>query len=1016
MHLAKMIRLSSSGLSDLSWLRRAGLAVVAGLLLPHMSIAQVSPEASMKSFKVADGVEVTLFASEPMFSNPTDIDVDAYGRVWVCEGVNYRGYAKLRPEGDRIVILEDTDGDGKADKSTVFYQGTDINSALGICVLGNKVLVSCSPNVFLFTDTDGDGKADKKEIIFTGVGGVQHDHGMHTFVFGPDGKLYFNFGNEGKQIKTPDGKNIVDAEGNVVLNGAKHSLGKSGSYRQGMVFRCNPDFSEFETLGWNFRNNYEVSVDSFGTMWQSDNDDDGNRGVRINYVMEYGNYGYTDEISGAGWGSKRTNWETEIPIRHWHQNDPGVIPNLLGTGGGSPTGICIYEGNLLPKVFWNQMIHCDAGPNVVRAYPVTPDGAGYKASIVPIIQGGDQWFRPSDVCVAPDGSLMVADWYDPGVGGHGMGDNKLGSTRGRIFRVAPPGVKYTVPKFDLSTAAGAAEALTSPNLARRQLAWTALHEMGAKAESELQKLWSNDNPRLRARALNLLARINGKAEQYVGLAIKDTDADIRITGIRIARQLKLDVIPMVRALAHDPSPQVRRDCAIALRHSTNSDAADLWAELALQHDGKDRWYLEALGLAADRNEDAFFDAWRKRVGDNWNAPAGRDIIWRSRSAAVPALLATIIADARTPAAERLRYFRAFDFLPAGAEKEEALVKLLNVEQPDVALETVTRLRGSAKLAGMKETVNKVLDSVRGTPELIDLVDQLDVKDRNADVLAVAIANSNDQAGASAMRVLLKNGDRAIVEKALAGKDAAKVVSALAGLQDNRVVTMLAPLVSDAKQEMSVRKLAVRGLARSRAGAQALFEMVKSNVLGEELLATVARELHGSSIREIRADAQKLMPLPPTKDGKPLPPLTRLLEMKGDAASGTQVFQTICFQCHQVNGQGTNFGPPLSEVGSKLGRDALYTSILYPSAAIEHNYVGNIVKVKSGDEWVGIIQSEIEAEIQLRIAGGIVMPIKKSEIVSRKEMKESIMPEELQKSMTAQDLADVVEYLSTLKKK
>ena len=106
-----------------------------------------------------------------------------------------------------------------------------------------------------------------------------------------------------------------------------------------MVFRCNVDGSDVEVLAHNFRNNYEVAVDSFGTLWQSDNDDDGNRAVRLNYVMEFGNFGYTDEITGAGWQTKRSNLEEHIPHRHWHQNDPGVVPNLLLTGAGAPTGI-----------------------------------------------------------------------------------------------------------------------------------------------------------------------------------------------------------------------------------------------------------------------------------------------------------------------------------------------------------------------------------------------------------------------------------------------------------------------------------------------------------------------------------------------------------------------------------------------------------------------------------------------------------------------------------------------------
>src|SRR3954469_1206075 len=409
----------------------------------------------LAAIKAADGLEVSLFACEPMVVNLADMDIDARGRVWITEGANYRvwnKWGKLRPGGDRIVTLEDTNGDGTADKETVFYQGEEINTALGICVLGNKVIVSRSPDVFVFTDENGDGVADKKELLFTGLSGVHHDHGVPAFVFGRDGKLYFNFGNEGKQIKRPDGSPVVDRDGNEVNN-------KGNPYRQGMIFRCNLDGSDFEVLAHNFRNNYEVCVDSFGGMWQSDNDDDGNKGVRINAIVDYGSLGYTDEMTGAGWRVERTNMEEEIPLRHWHQNDPGTIPNLLQTGSGSPTGILVNEGNGLGKKFAGEIIHCDAGPRTVRAYPVKKVGAGYTAEMVDILTTEDTWYRPSDACIAPDGSLFVADWYDPGVGGHNMGDNVPGEIRGRIYRVAQKGNAYKPAALDFSTVPGCIEAL-----------------------------------------------------------------------------------------------------------------------------------------------------------------------------------------------------------------------------------------------------------------------------------------------------------------------------------------------------------------------------------------------------------------------------------------------------------------------------------------------------------------------------------------------------------------------------
>jgi len=631
------------------------------------TLGHLSPEDSLAALEVADGVEAGLWASEPLFGNPTDIDIDALGRVWVTEGFNYRQWSNLRAAGDRIMVLEDSNGDGTADKARVFYEGKDIDSALGICVLGNKVIVSRSPNVFVFTD-HGDGQPPSKELLFTGIAGEQHDHGVHAFTFGPDGKLYGNCGNAGEQIRDKNGKPIVDREGNeVAANGQP--------YRQGMVFRCNLDGSEFEVLGHNFRNNYEVAVDSFGTLWQSDNDDDGNRGVRINYVMEHGNFGYTDEFTGAGWDDKRTNREAEIPRRHWHLDDPGVVPNLLVTGAGSPTGILCYEGSLLPAAFANQLIHCDAGPNTVRAYLTANDGAGYRATIAELVHSKDSWFRPSDCAVAPDGALFVADWYDPGVGGHQMGDHDPATVGGRLYRVAPAGAKPTVPAVDLSSPAGACKALGSPNLATRYLAWTKLHDLQQQAEPELLKLWRGGDARLRARALWLLGKIASKGPAYVNEALHDANADLRITGLRLARQLGLDAATLVTSLVRDPSAQVRRECSISLRHCTSPATGSLWAELAAQHDGQDRWYLEALGIGADKNDDACFTAWLSKVGDAWNTPAGRDIIWRSRSNKALPWLVKILKDQKTPAAEQPRYLRAFDF-HRGPEKDAALKSLL----------------------------------------------------------------------------------------------------------------------------------------------------------------------------------------------------------------------------------------------------------------------------------------------------------------------------------------------------
>jgi putative membrane-bound dehydrogenase-like protein len=152
-------------------------------------------------FTVPAGLEVTLWARSPMLKNPTNIDTDAAGRIWVTEGVNYRRHKERDPKGDRVVVLEDTDGDGRADKSTPFVQEPTLVAPLGIAVIGNKVIVSNAPDLIVYTDVDGDRvynpAVDKREVLLSGFDGRNHDHALHSVTFGPDGRWYFSQGNAG---------------------------------------------------------------------------------------------------------------------------------------------------------------------------------------------------------------------------------------------------------------------------------------------------------------------------------------------------------------------------------------------------------------------------------------------------------------------------------------------------------------------------------------------------------------------------------------------------------------------------------------------------------------------------------------------------------------------------------------------------------------------------------------------------------------------------------------------------
>ncbi|WP_353717589.1 PVC-type heme-binding CxxCH protein [Dyadobacter sp. 676] len=977
-----------------------------------------SSKYAVAGLTVADGLEATLFASEPAITNPTNIDVDHLGRVWVCEAYNYRPKINGNPtknEGDRIVVLEDTNGDGKSDKSTVFYQGAEINAPLGVWVMGNKVIVSQSPYVWLFTDEDGDLKADKKEVIFEGIGGDQHDHGMHAFVFGPDGKLYFNFGNEGEQLLDGKGKPVAGKDGKPI---------DFSKLRQGMVFRCDPDFTNIEVLGNNFRNNFEVAVDSYGTMWQSDNDDDGNKGVRINYVMQYGNYGYTDEMTGAGWRANRTNMEDSIPYRHWHLNDPGVVPNLLQTGSGSPTGMVVYEGKLLPKEFWGQMIHCEPGHNVVRSYPVEKAGAGYTARIVNIVDGKrDQWFRPSDVCVAPDGSLLVSDWYDPAVGGHQAGDQG----KGRIYRVAPVNAPYRIPEADFVTVAGAIEALQSPNLSVRYHAWNALNDLGPKAGPALEKLFANKNaePRMRARALWLLSKWPFTAKKTVGLAIRDANADIRIAGLRAAGESKhLDVISYIKTLSKDPDAQVRRECALLLHHNPSPEAPALWATLAQQYDGKDRWYLEALGIGADAQWDPFFNAWLEKAGANPIATqAGKDIVWRSRGKESVRLLASLAGDPTVDLKNRLRYFRAFDFNSAGREKSLALLKLMNGSGPDQGkvnelamrhLEPAFVKQNPEAMAALK----KMLDATYGTPSYLELVGKYELVSENPRLLALVQQQPTNRIGSGAASQLIKQGGTPLLWNVVKGADQSKTASVLTALRpvnSKEALDILKTVASGDNYAEDLRIIAAKSLGGTMSGEDLVLVLLKEGKLNGEVKIAAVQGLNGAWRKSVKLEAAKYLD-GATVAAKKHPEIKDLVNMKGDALKGKQVFTSYCSVCHQVNGEGMDFGPKLSEIGSKLPKEAQYAAIFDPSAGIGFGYEGFEVTLKDGTTVSGIVSSKTETDLILKFPGGSTQEYKMSQVKSIKQLKDSMMPSGLQDAMSTEELVSLVDYLSNLKKK
>ncbi len=569
----------------------------------------------------------------------------------------------------------------------------------------------------------------------------------------------------------------------------------------------------------------------------------------------------------------------------------------------------------------------------------------------------------------------------------------------------------------MSSPDGAVETLKNPNLNVRARAWLKLNEWGTEAEESLVQLWKSDNQRYRARALWLLSKLESNGTDYIDEALQDDNEDIRITGFRAARQLDVDIIPYIERLVDDSSPQVRRELAISLHRNNSPEAPGLWAQLAAQHEGDDRWYLEALGIGAATQWDSFFDAWLDEVGDNWNTPGGRDIVWRSRADAAIPMLGELIKDPETELDDKLRYFRAFDF-HTSPQKEDELISILQTDLPNqgqINLLALNHMSPSALESPIvQEELEEAMASVQGTQEYLDLVEKFELETQHDELLRLMTTYPDSSLGVRAANVSLQNNGEDTINSVLQGDDSERketVIEVLGYAQSSQSLATLREFMMNEENELEMRQNATLAFGSGWGGEQQLFEMVNNNEIPEPLKFAVGQALSDSW----RGDVQKVGNdlIGETATESDLPPIAELASLEGDPQNGQRIFDRSCQICHQVNGEGINFGPALTEIGTKLPKEGLYDAIINPNAGINFGYEGYILTMQDGSQAAGIIQSETGSELTLLMTGGITQTINKSEIANREEMAQSLMPENLHAQMSQQELVDLVEYLTTL---
>jgi putative membrane-bound dehydrogenase-like protein len=628
-------------------------------------------------FQVPDGLEVTIWATSPMLFNPTNIDIDRDGRIWVAEGVRYRSHYARQPEGDRIVVLQDKDGDGKADSTHTFVQEPALIAPLGVSVIDNKIVVAQPPDLIVYTDVDRnlrfDPAVDKREVLLTGFSGINHDHSLHSVTVGPDGKWVFNAGNTGGMFTDKSGKTFriygsyrPKAVGpfpfphDPALYAGKPS-DDGHVYVGGFTVRMNPDGTNAEIIGHNYRNSYEQSMTSLGDIFQNDNDDP--PACRVSWVMEYANFGFSSNDGQRTWQADRRPGQS-VPVAEWRQDDPGMTPVGDVYGGGSPTGNVFYENGALGPSWEGTFLAAEAGRNEIFSYQPKRSGAGFAldrkifmtSNVKQQYAGSDfiggnstakgaieTLFRPSDIAVGPDGALYVSDWIDARVGGHQDLDETVS---GAIYRIASKGFVSKAPAFDPATIDGLITALRSPAVNVRAIGFEGLKTRGASAVDAVAALLKDPSPYMRGRAIYLLYQMGPEGRQRAGTPESQTDPALKIAAYRAMRRANLDILPVAARLARDADAGVRRDVALSLRDLPADKTLDILVDIAKGYDGQDRSYLEALGTGADGKEPALYDRLKRELGVPadplaWSGTFAR-IAWRLH---VPAA----VADLRTRA-------------------------------------------------------------------------------------------------------------------------------------------------------------------------------------------------------------------------------------------------------------------------------------------------------------------------------------------------------------------------------
>ncbi|MDA7920528.1 c-type cytochrome [Verrucomicrobiales bacterium] len=960
-------------------------------------IPDTAVSAQLEAFQLIEGAKVNLFANEPAVANPTHMNWDSRGRLWVVSSPLYPHIKPGQEEQDKVVILEDTNGDGVADKSIDF--ATNLHIPTAVLPGDGGAYIANSIEVLFLKDTDGDDVADERQVVLSGFGTEDTHHLLHTFKWGPEGMIWMN-------------QSIYIHTHLETPYGIRRLLG-------GGMWHYRPETQRSDVFMKGLINPWGHAFDEWGQSFLTD-----------------------------GAGSQGINF---VFPRSVFATSPGASRILKGLNPGQPKhcGAEFLTGRHLPDDLKGLIAAPDFRGSRINLFKLTDNGSAYTSSQVPdLISSKHRAFRPIDIKMGPDGAIYVADWYNPIIQ-HGevdFRDSRRDQKHGRIWRITFDD-QDTLPIEDLSQLDEKALAgkLNAPEALTRQLALTEMRNRDPKAVLPavanlsvpdgvdpdlvaLRKVWASQtlnqfdekaavalldskNHKARAAALRAIyyrAADNDEALAIASKAIADPHPQVRLWAVSVLAQLdvKETVTTAMKAIDGVELDEFLDFAlwSICREHSDRwvADAQEknpfsstrqlLFAVRAINKPVAVDQILSALesGEISSDQEVTDIADWISKTGspENLNNLFVHTLKENASPAHQKAILTTLASAGRIrkiqPTGDKNRLNQFLDSKNDVIFSEAAtLAGLWKLESARPGLQSA--FLAAAENQGRAEATLNGLISLGGPPTA-KLFDS-EAKSETSTFLIKSLAvrgrtRMNPAAGATLAVEVLQNAPD--------GKDPHGIYAAF--LATKQGPGALAKALTNAKLPQPIALVGVQKASSAATKPEGLVKALQK--------------------------AADLKPMKMALSDTEMESMMEAVAKSGDPHNGEKVYRRAsmqCLVCHAIGGAGGVIGPDLVSIGSSAPVDYLIDSLLQPNMKIKEGYHTTLVTLKNGDSFAGAIAREDDNELVVRDATGKENRIPKADIASNNISPVSLMPPGLTAQLREDEFVDLVAFLAQLGK-